>query len=140
LLTSEVVDLTQQRDSFARETRLNREEIERIEPEIMDFDQRLDIERKSESSYREKLIRLTETTRKLDEFENMETEFERLEKKIHRCQVDVDANSNFLDIISEVKKHLKATNMSLDAAVCDYDKAVNEYKQILLLGYNTYEG
>jgi len=140
LLTSEVGALTQQRDSLVREIRMNREEIERIEPEIMELDQRLDIERKSESNYRERLIRLTETTRKLDEFENMETEFERLEKKIHTCQVDVDANSNFLDIISEVREHVEATNMSLNATVCDYDKAVNEHKLILLLSYNIYGG
>jgi len=136
-LASEVDALTQQQNSLSREIRTNDEEIERIESEIIDLDQRLDSERDLESGHKERLAHLTETIQKLDEFEDIEAEFERLENKIRKHRLEVDADSVFLNTIGEAKKHVEAINVSLDAAICDYDRVVNEYKQILLLGYNS---
>lgn len=139
-LASEVDALTQQRNSLSREIRTNEEEIERIESEIMDLDQRFNSERDIESGYKERLAHLTEIIQELDKFEDIEAEFERRENKIRKHRLEVDADSVFLNTIGEVKKHVTSINVLLDVAICDYDGAANEYKQILILGYNSYGG
>lgn len=139
-LASEVDALTQQRNSLSQEIHTNEEEIERIESEIMDLDQRFNSERDLESGYKERLAHLTEIIQEMDKFEDIEAEFERRENKIRKHRLEVDADSVFLNTIGEVRKHVKSINVSLDVAICDYDTAVNEYKQILILGYNSYGG
>lgn len=139
-LASEVDALTQQRNSLSQEIQTNEEEIERIESEIMDLDQRFNSERDIESGYKERLAHLTEIIQEMDKFEDIEAEFERRENKIRKHRLEVDADSVFLNTIGEVRKHVKSINVSLDVAICDYDIAVNEYKQILILGYNSYGG
>ena len=139
-LNLEVAALSEQKEAFASEIATHQDEISHMQPMVTKYDNRLEIERKSDLALDEKVRNLTERKQFISTLDDVEMEMEKLKGQIAKSNMGLESNSGYLTVIKMVKGDMEAIDRRVAISLDVYGDALLEIQRIVLLGHGILYG
>ena len=139
-LNLEVAALSEQKEAFASEIATHQDEISHMQPMVTKYDNRLEIERKSDLELDEKVRNLTERKQFISTLDDVEMEMEKLKGQIAKSNMGLESNSGYLTVIKMVKGDMEAIDRRVAISLDVYGDALLEIQRIVLLGHGILYG
>lgn len=128
-LMAEVSGLEEDHGRLVRDIETNGEELKRIESEMTEVGDGIEVEREFQKNSGERFTYLKAMKAEMDGIDDIEKEIGRLGNEVQRINAEAIADGNFLNIANKVKEQVKSINSSLRSAVDECSETFSGIEQ-----------